>query len=108
MHVEALLPDDDATTPFHPVIFDVLDGPVIKAVALRISGAAGPFGIDAHGWRRLCSLFHSASDELCSSIVLLACCLSTKFVDPVIISPPDGLLTNSFGQDTRYPAYGYW
>ena len=70
-----------------PVIFDVLDGPVIKAAALRTSGAAGPSGIDAHGWRRLCSSFCSASDELCSSIALLARRLSTTFVDPVIISP---------------------
>ena len=86
VHVEALLPDDDTTTPFHPAIFDVLDGPVIKAAALRSSEAAGPSGIDAHGWRRLCSSFHFASDEHCSSIALLAHHLSTTLVGPVIIS----------------------
>ena len=64
LHVEVLLPDDDSTTPIHPVIFDVLDGPFIKAAALRISRPVGPSSTDAHGWRRLCSSFHSALDEL--------------------------------------------
>ena len=64
-----------------------MDGPAIKAAALRTSGAAGPSGIDAHGWRRLCSSFLSASDELYSSIALLARHLCTMFVDPVMIFP---------------------
>ena len=87
VHEETLLADDDTATPIHHVIFDVLDDPVIKAAALRTSGTAGPSGIDAHGWGRLHSSFCSASDELCSSIALLASRLSTTFVDPVIISP---------------------
>ena len=87
LHYEALLPDSVTTNPVHPVIFDALDGPAIKAAALRTSGAAGPSGIDAHSWRRLCSSFRSASDELCSSIALLARRLCTMFVDPVMISP---------------------
>ena len=49
LHVEVLLPDDDSTTPIHPVIFDVLDGPLIKAAALRTLGPVGPSSIDAHG-----------------------------------------------------------
>ena len=86
LHSEALLSDDAASTPVHPVIFDALDGPVIKAAALRTSGAAGPSGIDAHGWRRLCSSFCSASEELCSSIAILARRLCTTFIDPEMIS----------------------
>ena len=65
----------------------MLDGSVIRAAALRTSGAAGPSGIDAHGWRRLCSSFRSASDELCSALAILARRLCSTFVDPVIISP---------------------
>ena len=65
----------------------MLDGSVITAAALRTSGAAGPSGIDAHGWRRLCSSFHSASDELCSALAILAHCLCSTFVDPAILSP---------------------
>ena len=40
LHYEALLPDSVTTNPVHPVIFDALDGPAIKAAALRTSGAA--------------------------------------------------------------------
>ena len=105
LHYEALLPDSVATNPVHPVIFDALDGPTIKAAALRTSGAAGPSGIDAHSWRRLCSSFRSASDELCSSIALLARRLCTMFVDPVMISP---LSADSFRQETRCPTYWHW
>ena len=49
LHSSALLPDSAPTTPVHSVIFDALDGSVIRAAALRTSGAAGPSGIDAHG-----------------------------------------------------------
>ena len=74
------------TIPVHSVIFDMLDGSVIRAAALQTSGAAGTSGVDAHGWRRLPS-FHSASDELCSALAILARRLCTTFVDPIIISP---------------------
>ncbi len=40
-----------------PVIFDAIDGSLIHTAALRISGAAGPSGLDANGWKRLCSSF---------------------------------------------------
>ena len=52
----------------HPVIFSSLNAAVIRSAALRTSGAAGPSGIDARGWRRLCTSFHSASGELCVAI----------------------------------------
>ena len=45
-------------------------------------GAAGPSGIDACGWRRLCASFRSASTELGHSLVLLARRLCSEFVSP--------------------------
>ena len=45
----------------HPVIFDRIDASSIRSAALHTKGAAGPSGIDAHCWRRLCSSFKSAS-----------------------------------------------
>lgn len=42
-------PDAVPITPVHSIIFDVLDGPVIRAATLQTSGAARPSGIDAHG-----------------------------------------------------------
>ncbi|XP_065918834.1 uncharacterized protein [Dysidea avara] len=53
----------------HPVIFSSLNAAVIRSAALRTSGAAGPSGIDARGWRRLCTSFHSASDLLSPFLV---------------------------------------
>ena len=67
--------------------FEALDGSVIRAAALRSSGSAGPSGLDAYGWRRLCSSFKSASAELCCSIAILARHLCTSFVDPEIVLP---------------------
>ena len=86
LHHECLITDTDPALVYHPVIFDVLDGSVIRAAALRTSGAAGPSGVDAYGWRHLCTAFRSASDELCNCVAILAQRLCTSFVDPLIIS----------------------
>ena len=56
----------------HPVLFDQLDGEAIRTAALKIEGAAGPSGVDANGWRRLCISFKAASSEFCNSLALLA------------------------------------
>ena len=70
----------------HPVLFDQLDGEAICTAALRIEGAAGPSGVDANGWRRLCISFKSASSELCNSLALLARQIRT-YVDPQGLAP---------------------
>ena len=54
----------------HSVLFDRIDGDAIKKAALNTKGAAGPSGLDAHCWRRLCTSFRSASHELCNSLAL--------------------------------------
>ena len=71
----------------HPVVFDLIDASKIRSAALQTSGAAGPSGIDAKGWRRLCSSFKSASNDLCHLLALLARRLSTTYVDPKGLSP---------------------
>ena len=65
-HPEALIQDDPVEV--HPVIFEAIDASMIRSMALRITGAAGPSGIDALGWRRLCTSFKSASLDLCHSL----------------------------------------
>lgn len=42
---------------FHPVVFDALERAAIRLVALQTRGATGPSGLDAHGWRHLCTSF---------------------------------------------------
>ena len=66
----------------HPVIYDRIDASWIRSAALNTKGAAGPSGLDAHCWRRLCTSFHSTSQDLCHSLALLAKRLCTSFVDP--------------------------
>ena len=81
-HPEALKPLSSVSSDFHPVIFDALDGTVIRSAALRTQGSAGPSGLDAYGWRRLCTSFQQASDDLCNSLALVARRLCTTCVDP--------------------------
>ena len=71
LHPEYLASVTD-TPAVHPVVFDALDDSVVHIAALLTVGAAGPSGIDAHGWRRLCTSFHAASmnfvvQSLCST-----------------------------------------
>ena len=35
----------------HPVIYEQITGPLVRSVALKTEGSAGPSGIDAQGWR---------------------------------------------------------
>ena len=87
LYPECLDTNSDSSLVFHPIIFEALDGSVIRAAALRTSGSAGPSGLDAYGWRRLCSSFKSASDELYCSLAILARRLCTSFVNPEVILP---------------------
>ncbi len=71
----------------HPVVFDALNASTIRSAALRTSGSAGPSGLDAHEWRRLCTSFKRASDELCHQLALVARRLCTTYVDPSLVAP---------------------
>ena len=83
-HPEAIMDLGSAPQPYptHPVLFERLDGDMIRSCALRTEGSAGPSGVDASGWRRLCTSFHAASRDLCNSVAAFARRLSTQFVDP--------------------------
>ena len=66
----------------HPVRFESLTGDVVRRVALNTHGAAGPSGVDADTWRRMCTGFGGASGELCEAMATCARRLATTFVDP--------------------------
>ena len=55
-------------TNFHPVLFDEINGPLIRSVALKTQGSAGPSGLDAAGWKRMCTSYQNDSDQLCEAI----------------------------------------
>lgn len=84
-HPDTIINDDPQEV--HPVLFESLDATMIKSAALHTSGAAGPSGLDALGWRRLCTAFKLASVELCHSLALVAKRLCTELVDPAGIAP---------------------
>jgi len=63
-----LSPDPEDDLEVHPVLFDRLDGDLIRAAAMRVQGSAGPSGVDSCGWRRLCTAFGQASVDLCSAL----------------------------------------
>ena len=55
-----IVSSDSLSCDPHPVIiflYEQITGPLVRSVALKTKGAAGPSGIDTQGWRwrRLCS-----------------------------------------------------
>ena len=71
----------------HPIIFDALNGDAIHSAALKVNGASSPSGIDAYGWRRLCTCFKDASRNLCEALASTARRISSTYVDPTLITP---------------------
>lgn len=72
---------EDNGSEFHPVIFDSIDGHAIQQAALRTNSAAGPSGLDASAWKRMCTAFKQHSSSLCNSLALVAKKLSRRYVD---------------------------
>ena len=49
---DSLLESDSIDTPcYDPILFEQLNGDLIRWVALHTHGAAGPSGVDAYAWR---------------------------------------------------------
>ena len=71
----------------HPVVFNAIDGNVIRESALGSDGAAGPSGLDVAAWKRLCCSFKSASVDLCDAIALVARRICSSYVDPSALQP---------------------
>ena len=71
----------------HEVIFEGLDGVVICNSCLKTDGATGTSGIDAAGWRRMCTSFQSASAGLCDSLASVARWMASTYVNPHGLSP---------------------
>ena len=85
---ESLISSDAPLPPAsHPVIFSSIDGNAIRKAALCTNGAAGPSGLDARQWRRMCTSFGSQSDDLCTSLAAVARRIASEFVDPVPLRP---------------------
>ena len=82
----SLIELDVQPTEPHPVMFEVIDGELIRSTVLRMDGSVGPLGMDASVWKRMCSSFKSASEDLCESIASTARRLCSDYVDPSSIA----------------------
>ena len=71
----------------HPIIFESLDTSVVRSAALKVTGAAGPSGLDAHEWRRLCTSHKGASRDLYASLATIARRICFFYDDPTPIKP---------------------
>ncbi len=69
---------DHEASRVHPIVFEPLDANCIRKAALKVEGGAGPSGLDADAWRRLCMSFKSASDDLCNAMAGFAKRLCTE------------------------------
>ena len=50
--------DQSPTIEPHSVVFDQIDGALIRSISQQMDGSAGPSGLDAHAWKGMCSSFH--------------------------------------------------
>ena len=83
VYPSAILPEEEAPSLTHPILFESITGQLVRTTAIRTEGAAGPSGLDAADWRRMCSSFHDASRDLCNAVAAVGRRLCTTFVDPV-------------------------
>ena len=73
--------------PVHPVIYEKITGSTIRAASLHCQGSAGPSGLDAASWKRMCSLYHGSSHQLCNTIAAVARRLCSVHLEPNILQP---------------------
>ena len=85
VHHDCILPEDPQDP--HPIIFDSIDANSIRSAAVRMNGAAGPSGLDAHQWRRLCTSHKGTSRDLCAALASVTRRLCSSYVDPSPIAP---------------------
>ena len=69
------------------VMFECNDADLICHAAKQTKGSAGPSGLNAHAWQRMCCSFKDAFNDLCHSLALLARRLCTQFIHPLILAP---------------------
>ena len=81
VHPESLVGEVDDHS-FHPAVFDNITAESIRTAALHTQGAAGPSGLDALRWRRLCTAFGQKSNDLCEALAAVARRISTTYIDP--------------------------
>ena len=64
----------------HPVIFDDINGDLVRRIAMKMKGAAGPSCFDSDDWKTILvsRQFGTSSSDLCDSIAKVAKTLCTE------------------------------
>ena len=78
---ETISQEDPKDEP-HEVIYGEIDNTMIRTIVQRMTGSAGPSGVDATGWKRFCSSYGKTSEGLCKAIAQVAKRISSSYVDP--------------------------
>ena len=80
--LECLLSPSPDVSSVHTILFDNLNADSILQAALHTQGSAGPSGLDAYAWRRMCSSFKTASHNLCKALAAVGRRICTSPVNP--------------------------
>ena len=90
-HVLAGVDFDLETTSgqeLHPVLFDRIDGSLIRSTVQKMDGTAGPSGgLDTPCWKRLCTAFNNYLTDLCDVLASLCRKICTEYLDPSDLAP---------------------
>ena len=70
----------------HFILFDQINDDLIRKTVLKTGGTAGPSGLDASAWKRMCTSFRSASSDLCDALASTGRRICCSFVDPKSIT----------------------
>ena len=82
VNTETIFPSGQDDLNLLQIRFDSITTEVIRDSALKTEGAAGPSGVDAMCWRRLCTAFGEASNDLCSALACTAKRICMSYIDP--------------------------
>ena len=77
-----LLDNEDNPEPIDPILFNGLNSKTTLQSAVHTQGSAGPSGLDAQAWRRMCTSFKSASTNLCAALANVGKRIATTTVHP--------------------------
>ena len=71
------------------VLFQQINGKMVREAKLKTKGSGGPSGVDANGFRRIlaCKSFKASGTSLREAIAVLTKRLCTEIIDPATIKP---------------------
>ena len=82
-----ITPVSNETIPFHPSIFDQINGQHIKKAAMGTHISHGPSGLDANEWRRILTHFGQQSVDISKTLAKIAKKLATEELNPELMEP---------------------